>query len=1157
MRKLLHNIWLYVFVLMIILLDSKLNAQCPPNPAYITLNDNFTVTGWTPTCRNGGNGFIRFTNATGGNPPRILRVRDLMFNIVETLNIGSGTMGDVTGLMPGTYIADVLDACGEDSADKIVTIINPVGTLEYFLPASGYWDEYTDAICGDIYLHRLMAFASRTGQTLRFLYVNHFNDTLINDIFNTTIASGAVQEFISFMEIPKDFFDGMPVQASVISLDCPDYTSISTNILYFENFMMTTQTLNQITPGFEFSSPDLNDPCSQAYRIHRLRRFGTNPIIAVIEEETMPGSGIWIPGTDVFNNVLGNFNGNVPFQRGYPVNNLTTEGELIFSGLAYDRNYRITYTDACGDVFQESFNQSIPNPSTGRIECVVSGSLSEAHHLESGGSLRANVVPQSGFNVSPYTFKIIGVNMANWTSSFLNLDGMSFDFVDFENNPLEFTTNNIIEDVFNLNLPEATYTFAYEDACGNNDTMDWTINCKSEPQINIQVDRCNYLSGNADITFRVNFIPRPQQYRAALYDGNGDLVTIGINVGSNPNEMKQFLEVPAGLYELRFGGIRNDGAMVNFPAFDPPLPRLDGGYIYKMDILLEPLEELDVEYFAFYDCEDHSMYISSQATGGIVPYSYRILDMDFNQVVPSQNVGFFGGLLLENYLIEVTDSCGRTRIRPITQSNNPILINGKLNPVCEGDNVILSSQLDLDNITYIWSGPGGFNETGAEVFIPNVNPNNAGIYVLTLMIEDPSICTEEFMIELLVEAKPEILNEDLILCDTQGSVLLEADSVGGIWTINGMTLENPEFDPMLLGFGEYEIIYTIQSMNCFLSDTIQINVINGPEVLNASLTECEKEGGLGVAMFDLSGAISEILNGQQEDEWDLSFHMSFKDAQCNESPIEPILISESDTLYVRISEVGGTCYATTELELLVIPSDIELEIEGLRDICIDEVTNINGVITGGVEPFTVEWIIGDMSMGSGHFSHSSELNITLTGIMPGLTDIIFSVTDMYGCGDSIMRTIRILSYCQSEIILADPCNCEHPENIFDGRVISLFYEELEISVSGALPEVSIQVTEVVSGFRNMDGILYTANTILGITDADGNLQTVFPFYRLPGEQLSIEIEGTEFISEGCIADTCAVLPIPCMGFWSLLILGLLIMVISVVTLKINKVILLD
>jgi hypothetical protein len=79
-----------------------------------------------------------------------------------------------------------------------------------------------------------------------------------------------------------------------------------------------------------------------------------------------------------------------------------------------------------------------------------------------------------------------------------------------------------------------------------------------------------------------------------------------------------------------------------------------------------------------------------------------------------------------------TSAPGSTEVE-VNSMDSPAAFNN--GPICEGENLELSTPT-VENATYSWTGPNGFTSTQQNPLIPGASPLNAGIYEVTITVDD-------------------------------------------------------------------------------------------------------------------------------------------------------------------------------------------------------------------------------------------------------------------------------------------------------------------------------------------------------------------------------------------------------------------------------------
>lgn len=197
-------------ILFALIISTYANGQCTNNS--IRPGDSFIFTSQTsPSCYNGNNGSFTVTNISstlgmGDFTNQQYFVRLLSgppspaYPISYPVPLNASSL-NIPGLSPGSYLVDIIDQCGGNSADQTVTINNQ--------PAVGFNDSYLNISdvsgCGatSIYtfLHQLSIPGSVYGNHT-YVYTNNLGNTLSNTVF----ASGGLSSI--YYNIPLSFFNG-------------------------------------------------------------------------------------------------------------------------------------------------------------------------------------------------------------------------------------------------------------------------------------------------------------------------------------------------------------------------------------------------------------------------------------------------------------------------------------------------------------------------------------------------------------------------------------------------------------------------------------------------------------------------------------------------------------------------------------------------------------------------------------------------------------------------------------------------------------------------------------------------------------------------------------------------------------------------------------
>ncbi|HMQ08673.1 MAG TPA: hypothetical protein PKC30_15340 [Saprospiraceae bacterium] len=148
--------------------------------------------------------------------------------------------------------------------------------------------------------------------------------------------------------------------------------------------------------------------------------------------------------------------------------------------------------------------------------------------------------------------------------------------------------------------------------------------------------------------------------------------------------------------------------------------------------------------------------------------------------------------------------------------------------------------------------------------------------------------------------------------------------------------------------------------------------------------------------------------------------------------------------------------------------------------------------------------------------------------------------------------------------ITDPCSCSDPLNIHpQGQLIMFFHDVFRFETGGMGPEIlSITTSGTHPNFLDMNGGLIPEGTALVYNGVDA---WELDFWRPPGTSfgmgLIIELDMDDgmggnqillaiYMSDECVAaEDCPFAPIPTLGFWTLIILGMMMSIFSLIYIR--------
>ncbi len=131
--------------------------------------------------------------------------------------------------------------------------------------------------------------------------------------------------------------------------------------------------------------------------------------------------------------------------------------------------------------------------------------------------------------------------------------------------------------------------------------------------------------------------------------------------------------------------------------------------------------------------------------------------------------------------------------------------------------------------SYAWQFPGATPEFSNIQYPSNIVYNTPGEYIVFLTVENqcgPETVSDTFNIQ------PEgilVLSDDMIICEGEDAITLDASPSGGVWSGNGVTSAGL-FTPSDLTIGQNTIYYDFNQGTCSMNDSLVILVTAIPEV---------------------------------------------------------------------------------------------------------------------------------------------------------------------------------------------------------------------------------------------------------------------------------------------------------------------------------------
>lgn len=396
-------------------------------------------------------------------------------------------------------------------------------------------------------------------------------------------------------------------------------------------------------------------------------------------------------------------------------------------------------------------------------------------------------------------------------------------------------------------------------------------------------------------------------------------------------------------------------------------------------------------------CSGETIQFDALSAGSAGPFTYSWVPANlFSNPIIANPSATFNNAGAFNAIVNVTSAqgCSRKDSISITVVNSPVFNIQPYGPYCR-NGAFVNLDYTVPNPFYLenWVGQGIIDSLNGT-FDPSSANIGSNLITLTLSVPSGSCSvTDSITIIVIAEPDPTLTISDTVFCSVDAPIQLGIQTVGGAWSSNPAgAISSDVFNPGTSPIGVVDLIYSF-SGTCPDADTVSVivNQTPNPPILSQNQIICTgtnlQEGavtGNGISGGIISWFANDILQG---------------------------LVDTGSVLEAEISATT-TVYAYDSLNGCV--SDVSSLLVNFNPTPTAQFT-VDPADGTGTTPFIVNFTNGSTgfdewqwSFGDNSSIDSTNFSVTHTYPEGGIFRVILTVSNDYGCADTLGFTVLAL-----------------------------------------------------------------------------------------------------------------------------------------------------